>query len=156
MENKLELIELNGRARDFLNLEVHDFQKNLVSSVAESYADALFLSPDGDQTPALWIRGVLRNSAPAAFIMCTDPTEQHKDPWLWRLLVDKSHQGFGVGKFAVEAVISRYRSMGCDRILACFVPADDPATDSSMFYKKLGFRETGETWDDELVVEYRL
>lgn len=155
MDNVLELIELDRRGRDFLKLEVHDSQKNLVSSVAESYADALFPPEDVNGPPLVWIRGVLRNSLPAAFIMCADPTEQQRDPWIWRLLVDKSHQGFGVGKFAVEAVIDRYRGMGCTRILTCWVPADDPANDSSLFYKKLGFKETGDTLDDEIVAEYK-
>ena len=156
MNSNLELIELDKRARDFLKLEVHDSQKNLVSSVAESYSDALFPPEDVNGPPLVWIRGVLRDSQPAAFIMCADPTEQQRDPWLWRLLVDKSHQGFGVGRFAVEAVIDRYRAMGCTRILTCWVPAKDPANDSSLFYKRLGFRETGDTWDGEIVAEYRL
>lgn len=117
MTGKLELIELDKRARDFLKLEVHDSQKNLVSSVAESYSDALFPPEDVNGPPLVWIRGVLRDSLPAGFLMCADPTEQQRDPWLWRILVDKSHQGFGVGRFAVEAVIDRYRGMGCTRIL---------------------------------------
>lgn len=154
MESRLELIEIDQRGRDFLKLEVHDSQKNLVSSVAESYADALFPPEDVNGPPLVWIRGVLRNSTPAAFLMCADPTAQQKDPWLWRLLVDKSHQGFGVGKFAVEAVIDRYREMGCARILTCWVPDDEPAKDASLFYKKLGFKETGEILDGEIVAEF--
>jgi GNAT superfamily N-acetyltransferase len=101
----LELIELDKRAREFLALEVKDSQAGLVSTVAESYADALF-PPDYDNGPPIpWIRGILRNSVPAGFVMCADPTKQQKDAWLWRLLVDKSHQGYGVGRFAVEAAL---------------------------------------------------
>lgn len=151
--DNLELIELNKRARDFLNLEVHDSQKTLVSTVAQSYADALF-PPDYDNGPPVaWIRGILRDSIPAGFLMCADPTEQQKDPWLWRLLVDKSHQGVGVGKFAVEAALNRYREMGCARVLVAWVPS---VGNASLFYKKLGFTETGEFIDGEVVAEYVL
>jgi diamine N-acetyltransferase len=149
--SRLELIELNQRAREFLHLEVSESQSGLVSTVAQSYADALF-PPDYDNGPPLpWIRGVLRDSIPAGFVMCADPTEQQKDAWLWRLLVDKSHQGYGVGRFAVEAVLDRYREMGYPRVLVCWAPKEGNA---SLFYKKLGFVETGEILDGEIVAAF--
>ena len=152
--NEFELIELNERAREFLLLEGHEGQKNLVASVAQSFADALFPPADYEYGPPLpWIRGVLRNSEPAAFIMCADPTEQQKDPWLWRLLVDKSHQRCGIGKFAVKSVLARYREMGCARVLVCWAPTEGNAGD---FYKKIGFVETGEKMGDEIVAEFKL
>ncbi len=153
-EDEFELIELNKRAREFLLLEVGEKQKNLVASVAQSFADALFPPADYENgAPLPWIRGVLRNSEPAAFIMCADPTERQKDPWLWRLLVDRSHQGRGVGKFAVESVLVRYREMGCARVLVCWVPTEGNAGD---FYKKIGFVETGEKMGEEIVAEFKL
>ncbi len=150
--DKLELIELNERAREFLLLEVHEGQKNLVASVAQSFADALFPPNDVNGPPLAWLRGVLRNSQPAGFIMCADPTTLQKDPWLWRLLVDKSHQGYGVGSFAVESVLSRYRKIGCERVLVSWAPKEGNA---GSFYKKLGFTETGEIQDGEVVAEYK-
>jgi diamine N-acetyltransferase len=152
-DNKLELIELTYRARDFLLLDIHENQKNLVASVAQSYADALFPPVDYKYGPPVpWIRGVLLNSEPVAFVMCADPTEQQKDPWLWRLLVDKSHQGCGIGRFTVESVLTRYREMGCARVLVCWAPVEGNAGD---FYKKIGFIETGEKMGDEIVAEFR-
>jgi diamine N-acetyltransferase len=151
MLDNLELIELDKRARDFLRLEVHESQANLVSTVAESYADALFLPRDPNGAPIVWMRGILRNSQPAGFIMCAEPTEQQRDPWLWRLLVDKSQQGMGVGTFAVQEVLNRYREMGCSRVLLCWVPDEQNSAD---FYRKLGFKETGEMWDGEVVAAF--
>ena len=151
-ENDFELIELTHRAREFLLLDVHEHQKNLVASVAQSFSDALFPPEDPNGPPLVWIRGVLKNSEPAGFIMCADQTEQQKDPWLWRLLVDKSHQGFGVGRFVVELVLTRYREMGCTRVLVSWAPKEGNAGD---FYKKLGFVETGEIQYGEVVAEYK-
>ena len=151
--NKLELITLETRAREFLNLDVREDQRGLVASVAQSYSDALFPPEDPNGPPLVWIRGVLRNSQPAAFIMCADQTEQQKDPWLWRLLVDKSHQGFGVGTFALNAVIERYRELGMQRVLTAWHPGEGNAGD---FYKKFGFVETGEKIDEETVAELKL
>ena len=152
-DNKLELIELTHRAREFLLLDVHENQRNLVASVAQSFADALFPPEDPNGPPLVWIRGVLRNSQPAGFVMCADQTEQQKDPWLWRLLVDKSHQGVGVGTFALTAVIQRYRDLGMQRVLTAWHPGRGNAGD---FYKKFGFVETGEKIDEEIVAELKL
>lgn len=149
-ETDFELIELNERAREFLLLDVHESQKNLVASVAQSFADALFPPEDPNGPPLVWIRGVLRNSQPAGFVMCADQTEQQKDPWLWRLLVDKSHQGTGVGSFALTAVIERYRELGMQRVLTAWHPGEGNA---GAFYRKFGFIETGEMIDKEIVAE---
>lgn len=59
----------------------------------------------------------------------------------------------GVGKFAVETAIKRYREMGCQRVLVAWVPSDGNA---SMFYKKLGFSETGDLIDGEIIAEFAL
>ena len=151
-QDEFKLIELNVRAREFLSLDVRDDQRGLVASVAESYSDALFPPEDPNGPPLVWIRGVLRNSQPAGFVMCADQTEQQKDPWLWRLLVDKSHQGFGVGTFALTAVIQRYRELGMQRVLTAWHPKEGNAGE---FYKRFGFVETGEKIDEEIVVEYK-
>jgi len=152
-DNEFELIELDVRAREFLLLDVHENQKNLVASVAQSFADALFPPEDPNGPPLVWIRGVLRNSQPAGFVLCADQTEQQKDPWLWRLLVDKSHQGVGVGTFALTAVIERYRELGMQRVLTAWHPGEGNAGD---FYKKIGFVETGEKMGEEIVAEFKL
>ncbi len=153
MANQLELIEIGSRAREFLALEVSDNQHGLVATMAESYADALF-PPDygwGQVTP--WFRGVTRDGAPAGFIMCADPTPNQPDAWIWRLLVDRNHQGFGVGKFAIQQAFQRYQSIGVGRILVSWAPS---ANNPSGFYHKLGFKETGEMVDGEIVAAIEL
>lgn len=153
MTTDLELIELDGRAREFLLLEVSENQKGNVASMAESFADALFPPQDGWEDSTTWIRGVTRGGVPAGFIMCAEVPDDEKDPWIWRLLVDREHQGFGVGKFAVERALERYRALGCSQIMTAWLPG--PA-DASGFYKKLGFVETGEMLDDEVVAALKL
>ena len=153
MQTGLELIELGTRAREFLKLQVADSQKDLVSSVAESFADALFPPEDGWENSTTWIRGVTRDGVAAGFIMCADAPSAELDPWIWRLLVDREHQRSGVGTFAVQCVIERYRALGFKRVLTAWVPAEG---DASGFYKKLGFKETGALLDDEVVAALEL
>ena len=151
-QEEFELIELNFRAREFLLLDVHDDQRNFVATVAQSFADALFPQDEGLGKPKAWIRGILSRGKPAAFIMCADPTESQIDPWIWRLLVDKTYQGLGIGRFAIQSVLSRYQEMGCRRVLVSWAPKKGNPGD---FYKKLGFQETGELNDGEIVAEFR-
>lgn len=153
MPNELELIELTGRAREFLLLDVADDQRGNVATIAQSYADALFPPQDGWENSEIWIRGVTRGGIPAGFIMCSDSPDGEKHPWIWRLLVDREHQGHGVGTFAVEHAISRYQALGCKQVLTAWYPG--PA-DASGFYKKLGFVETGEIMDGEIVAALEL
>jgi diamine N-acetyltransferase len=153
MQNQLELIEIDKLAREFLLLDVADNQRGLVASVAQSYADALFPPKYETGIPKPWIRGVLRNGVPAAFLMCAEPTPEQEDPWIWRLLVDKSHQGFGVGSFAVQAAIIRYRELQLPRVLVSWKPTEN---NPSGFYRKLGFVETGENIEGEVVASFNL
>jgi GNAT superfamily N-acetyltransferase len=148
MASELELIEIGSRAREFLALDVSDNQRGLVATMAESYADALFPEPDENDPFVPWLRGVLRNGTPAGFIMCADPINPLSTPFLWRLLVDKAHQGFGVGRFAVTAALDRYRTMGFTKVSTSWNPRPgNPAG----FYHALGFIETGEINEGEVV-----
>lgn len=153
MENQLELVEIGSKARDFLALEVSDIQHGLVATMAESYADALFPPDYGFGPVKPWLRGVIRNGEPAGFIMCADPTDTQNDAWIWRLLVDKNHQGVGVGTFAVNEAIARFFSMDIRRVLVSWKPQ---ANNPSGFYYKLGFKETGEMVDGEIVAAIEL
>ena len=153
MTSDLELVELVGRAREFLLLEVAENQRKNVASMAESFADALFPPEDGYENSATWIRGVTRGGVPAGFIMCSDSPDDEKDPWIWRLLVDREHQARGVGTFAVESAISRYKSLGSRELKTAWYPGP---SDASGFYKKLGFKETGEVLEGEVVATLKL
>ena len=153
MTADLELVELTGRAREFLLLEVAEAQISNVATMAESFADALFPPQDGYENSTIWIRGVTRGGVPAGFIMCSDSPDGVKHPWIWRLLVDREHQGQGVGKFAVEHAVNRYRSLDCKQVVTAWNPGPN---DASGFYKKLGFVETGEILEGEIVAALTL
>lgn len=144
---KMELVELGGQARAYLVLEPKSEQVGLVATVAESFADALY--PDLGVIP--WLRGITVDGKPAGLVMCSEPTPANPDPWLWRLLVDKSYQGIGVGRFAVQQVIEMYQAKGCQRLLVSWQPKPH---NPGAFYRKLGFIETGELNDGEVVAAY--
>lgn len=83
--------------------------------------------------------------------------EEYEDPfdryWLWRFMIDKSEQGKGYGKAALEEIIKYFRENGADMILLSTEPENELALH---IYHKYGFKETGEMNDDEIVLKLLL
>lgn len=72
---------------------------------------------------------------------------------LWRLNIAAAQQGRGYGRFAVGAVNDELRRRGTPRTTVTYVPG---AHGPEEFYRKLGFRTTGETSGDQVVAELEL
>jgi diamine N-acetyltransferase len=70
--------------------------------------------------------------------------------WIGGLVVDAAHQGRGVGRGIVEALIERLSPLaGAAGLALSYEPAN---TTARALYASLGFVETGELVDDEEVV----
>ena len=73
--------------------------------------------------------------------------------WIIRLMTAEAHQGKGYGRAAVRELVRRLKAHpDCRRIRLSYVPANEAA---AAFYRSLGFRDTGELLDGEIVVELR-
>jgi diamine N-acetyltransferase len=75
--------------------------------------------------------------------------------WLGGLVIDREHQGRGLGRSAVEAVLALWERepelSGTPYTQAALSVAPDN-TRAIALYASLGFAETGELSDDELVL----
>ena len=105
-----------------------------------------------------WFRAVYDDELLVGFVMLYDPTlvdsPGEPDFFLWRLMIDRSHQGKGYGRAAVEALVEHVRTRpGARRLLVSHVKDTDRL---SRFYQSLGFRYTGVEDDGELVMERTL
>lgn len=101
-----------------------------------------------------WFRAVYDDDLLVGFVMLYDPTLVEKadepDFFLWRLMIDKSHQGKGYGRAAVEALVGHVRTRpGAQRLLVSHVKSADRL---SRFYQSLGFQYTGVEDSGELVM----
>ncbi len=104
--------------------------------------------------PAAWFRAVYAADEPVGFVMLYDPTltpaPESPHFFLWRLMIDKAHQGRGHGHAAVERLIEHVRTRpGAEELRVSHVPA---AQALARFYRSLGFRYTGEEDEGELVM----
>ncbi len=70
--------------------------------------------------------------------------------WIYRLMVDSSHQRKGYGRAAVEQVVQILSGVqDCRKIVVSFDPGNLVAR---QLYLSLGFEETGKMiWDEEVV-----
>lgn len=148
----VELVPLTTATyRQYVTLETHYSQRRFVDSVLDSYGDALFpeVVDGAPLTPRLW--GVDAFGEPVGFVMCSAVTPDHPEPYLWRLLVDRRHQGRGVGTATLAALVTLLRAEGVTSLRTSWV---EGAGSPRAFYERLGFVPTGRLIDAE--VEGRL
>lgn len=119
-----------------VGLRVAPGQEVFVASVLESVAEAYV-------NPSAWPRAVVRDGTVVGFVMASfDPDHDVEEfrAGIWRLLVDASAQGTGVGRYAVEQVVAEARRRGTSRITVLWERGEGGPEG---FYLRLGFVPTG-------------
>jgi diamine N-acetyltransferase len=72
--------------------------------------------------------------------------------WLGGLVIDAAHQRRGIGRAAVRAFLDRFAKDGVVNAALSYQPENSVAR---RLYLDIGFVETGEMEDDELVARFR-
>jgi len=72
--------------------------------------------------------------------------------WLGGLVIDAAHQSRGIGTATVEAFLDRFTEDGRTNVALSYSPDNQVARG---LYLSMGFVETGEMEDDEIVARYR-
>src|SRR5690606_34187859 len=93
-------------------LRTHRSQERFVAPVEQSYGDALFPWTEGGQPVQPVLLGMEADNEPVGFLMYADVQPGVAEPYLWRLLVDRRHQGRGIGRRAMGEVLDRLRAAG--------------------------------------------
>ena len=105
-----------------------------------------------------------RESRSRAFVICQDetpvgmamfydlPEEQAYN--FSQFFIDQRYQGQGIGTVACGVILKMMRDDGkYNRVVLCYVDGDDAAR---RLYEKFGFRLTGESDGDEIIMEMDL
>ncbi len=69
-----------------------------------------------------WYRAVEADGELVGFVMVARTTTAHPEPYLWRLLIDRSHQRRGIGSAVIELVVDQCREWGDATLLVSWVP----------------------------------
>jgi diamine N-acetyltransferase len=95
--------------------------------------------------PPAWFRAICAGREPVGSVMVMD---QPDEPYLWRLMIDRCHQGRGHEREALGPVIDRAPRRGARCLLTFCVPGEGSP---GGFYHRLGFVDTGDRDGGELV-----
>lgn len=127
--------------RAIISLDVAPSQAGCVAPNAVSIAQAYF-------EPKAWFRAIYAGDDPVGFIMLFDDADK-PEYYLWRLMVAADHQSQGYGRRAVELLVDYVRTRpNATELLTSYVPDE---VGPMRFYQKIGFVETGEVDDGEVV-----
>lgn len=136
--------------RDVCKLDAGDGGKQVAPN-AVSIAQAHF-------EPAAWFRAIYAGDTPVGFVMLYDPSQspapEDPDFFLWRLMVDKEHQGRGYGAAAIELLVAHVRTRpGAKELMVSHVKGQE---DLARFYQARGFAYRGDEYDGELIMLRKL
>lgn len=146
---QVRLVEISAdNQRAHRALRTHRSQEQFVATVEQSYADALFPWEEAGQPVVPRLLGIEADGAPVGFVMYADVEPGVAEPYLWRLLVDRCHQGRGVGRVAVGLLVERLRTQGHRTLRTSWVPGRGGP---EPFYRGLGFEPTGDLDEGEVV-----
>lgn len=132
--------------KDCVRLKVAEDQQGFVASNAVSLAQSKY---EPDYVPT----GVYDGEKMVGFIMYAPGDHNGEKCWfIDRLMVGKDYQHKGYGRAAMQNLLAHLKAQpGYAAIYISFVPENEPAKN---LYASLGFQDTGEIDDGEIV--YRL
>ena len=137
-----------GQLRALFRLDVYPAQSKLVAPNSITLAQVAYET--GSEVWGLW-----DGDNPVGLLAMIDPTrhlwpEEGDDlqaAYIWRLMIDKTQQGKGYGRAAIELAIAQTRVWALPRI-SLTVLENNPAS-TLTFYEKQGFVRTGRIVDGE-------
>lgn len=142
--------------RELGNLKVRDDQTHFVASNIQSIAESQFgydHPEDGHWNMAPY--GIYDGDIPVGFLMIGYNYDNSKTQgFIIRLMVDEQYQGKGYGTFGMNWILDHYRrDERIRRIGISYEPDNDVAR---KLYASLGFVETGEIFEGEVVAELQI
>ncbi|MCK8515737.1 GNAT family N-acetyltransferase [Methylonatrum kenyense] len=130
-------------------LEVETSQRGYVADNVYSIAESSF-------HPTYQPRAICCGGEVVGFLMyeCFHQDDRPPAYNIFRLMVDRRHQGRGIGYKAMRCLLDEIRARGpFERIAICYVPSNQVARD---FYASFGFQETTLNEDTgEVIAEIR-
>jgi len=154
----LKLVETWEEYEELIQLELREEQKDakaFLPSNLQSFADAFVWQLTTGSAPLLY--GVYHGDTPVGFVMLnhSEPENQYDSfrvdgakesvYYLWRLMIDKNHQGKGYGKAALQSVIEHVRTTKPFGAASWLYTSVQPYNPAFGLYLSVGFEDTGGT-----------
>jgi SAM-dependent methyltransferase/GNAT superfamily N-acetyltransferase len=132
--------------RDVCDLKVSPAQETHVAPNGVTIAESAY-------EPNAWLRAIYADKEPVGLLGLVADTET-PEYWLARFMIAGAHQGRGYGREAMALLLEHVRGLpGARELQTSCVPDDDGPLG---FYRGLGFEQTGDVHDGELVLRLGL
>ncbi len=128
-------------------LATHKSQERFVSPMLGNFRDALVPPVRAGVDVVPWYRAIEADDEIVGFLMGTEMTEAHPNPFLWRLLIDRAHQRRGIGSVALDRFEERCRAQGAVAIEVSWV--EGPGSPAPMYLAR-GYEPSGTVEDGEI------
>ena len=142
-------------------LEPFEEQKDFVAENIQSLAEAYATRNEGNNALPL---AVYDDDDLVGFVMIGKGTvgEENESDLirenysLWRLMIDKSYQGRGLGKQTIDAAVALIRTFPFGEAKKVWLSYEPENTRARDIYRKYGFVENGDMCGNEVVAVYEL
>lgn len=140
------------------NLEVKEKQKHYVASNTVSLAEAYVALTNNECIPITYV--IYSNNTIVGFVMLSYNESFHECNenvyWICRLMIDKKSQGKGYSKEAMVKVLELIKTFKWGTASKVYLSYNANNIVAKSLYESLGFIETGEIEDDELIAKLDL
>jgi len=152
---------LDEAMKECIELDFMPEQTGFVAENALSLAEAYELNKAGGGDAAMpyaaYEDGKMVGFAMYGYFPDGDDYEENEPIYyFWRLLVDRSRQGRGIGREIVRQVMDEIKRKPCGEARYCYVSYNPANTGSKTTFASYGFEEDGRVIDGETAARYKL
>ena len=159
---------LSDNLEECISLDFLPEQTGFVAPNAISLAEAYDMNRANSETGkgdiampfAVYENGKMVGFVMYGYLLPSDDDESYcKDEpyyYFWRLLIDKNHQGRGLGRKAVDLLMEEIKKKPCGEASYCYTSYEPSNTASKATFAAYGYEEDGRIIDGELVARYRI
>jgi diamine N-acetyltransferase len=139
---------------ELIRLRVREDQTHFVASNLYSIAEAQFGDDDGGHWD-FYPFGIYDGDMAVGFLMYGFNFEHpRQQAFIIRLMVDAQHQGRGFGRFGMQKMLETFRA---EPRIRCVGISYEPENETARrLHASLGFEETGEMVDEEVLAVLRM
>jgi RimJ/RimL family protein N-acetyltransferase len=116
----VEITEAN--LSEVTKLATHHSQERFVAPVSRSLAQALVPPLEKGVLVVPWYRAIVADDGIVGFVMLAEPDATVPHPYLWRLLIDRSHQRRGIGRKVLDLIVADRRAQNDKRLIVSYLP----------------------------------
>lgn len=145
---RIELVPVTAdNRRAVAALVTHKSQERFVATMLGNFRDALVPPARDGATLVPWFRAIEADDTIVGFIMASETTRAHPNPFLWRFLIDRRHQQRGIGSVALDQFEQWCRDQGAAAAEVSWV--EGPGSPAAVYLRR-GYEPSGRIEDGEI------